>query len=322
MTLSESGTALTVIQPNYNHAKYLPIALEALLAQVRSADETIFIDDGSTDDSVAVIEAFLPRFKNARLVRNAQNQGVVRNMNLGLKLAKGAVVHFAASDDITYPSFFAKGIALLEAYPQAALFSARSDTIDGAGQSQGPLATPVPLPRPGYISPELAARLLMRDDGWFMGNASLFRREALLAAGGAPEELGAFSDGYVSRYLALKHGACFSPEVLCAWRRIEGGMAWSLASSAERSEQLAKLVERRIADAGEIFPAGYAARWRGRHLFGSHRFVLREQRRSARANGIWPYFRALAREAIMTAALFAWLRPRDFVPVVRRRLGF
>lgn len=309
---------LTVIQPNYNHARYLPIALEALLAQTRPADETIFIDDASTDDSVAVIKSFLPRFRNARLVCNPANQGVVRNMNIGLEMARGTVVHFAASDDITYPTFFAKGMALLEAYPQAALFSARSDTLDAAGNCHGPLPTPMPLSEPGYITPGLAAYHLMRDDSWFMGNASLFRRAPLLAAGGAPEDLGAFCDGYISRFLALKYGACFSPEVLCAWRRVEGGMAWSLAVDTQRSDELAALVERRMAEAADVFPPDYARRWRGRHVFGARRFALVQERR--RAHGALPYLKAIVREVVMIVVLFAWLRPRDLVPVVQRRL--
>ena len=48
--------SLSVVLPNYNHAKLIGRALAALLAQKRAADEIIVIDDGSTDDSVAVIE--------------------------------------------------------------------------------------------------------------------------------------------------------------------------------------------------------------------------------------------------------------------------
>ncbi len=109
---------LSLVLTNYNHAHYLPEALAALAAQSRPADEAIFIDDASTDDSVEILETFLPRFKNARLVRNPKNRGVVANMNVGLEMARGSAIHFAASDDRTYPDFFAKGMALLEAHPR------------------------------------------------------------------------------------------------------------------------------------------------------------------------------------------------------------
>lgn len=312
---------LSLVLTNYNHAHYLPEALEALASQSRPADEAIFIDDASSDDSVAILERFLPRFKNAQLVRNPNNRGVVPNMNVGLGMARGDFIHFAASDDRTYPRFFEKGMALLGAHPQAGLFSARSDILDEHGRCHGPLPTPVPLGEPGFITPAEAARFLLEDDGWFMGNASLFSRLALLDAGGFPEALHAFTDGYVSRLLALRHGACFSPEVLCAWRRLEGGVAWSQAVDLDKTLRMIALVEQKMAEAGSTFPAGYAQRWKGRHLFSTRRFGLIQERRRACASGTLPCLVARLRETAMTAWLFLRLRPQDLLTVARRRLG-
>ncbi len=78
---------LTAVLPNYNHAEYLPHALNALLAQTRPADELIVIDDASTDNSVAIIEGYLARHPNIRFVRNAGNLGTVSNINRGLEMA-------------------------------------------------------------------------------------------------------------------------------------------------------------------------------------------------------------------------------------------
>ncbi len=79
---------LTVIVPNFNHSRFLGQALGALAGQTRPPDEVIVIDDASTDDSITVIEAWLPKLPNARLLRNRTNLGVVRNMNIGLELAR------------------------------------------------------------------------------------------------------------------------------------------------------------------------------------------------------------------------------------------
>jgi hypothetical protein len=75
----------------------------------------------------------------------------------------------------------------------------------------------------------------MRDESWFTGNATIFRRSALLSVGGFPEELGAFTDGYVSRLLTVKYGSCYTPEVLVAWRQMEGGLAWACAEDGIRA---------------------------------------------------------------------------------------
>src|ERR1700722_5047191 len=110
------AAVLTVVLSNFNHARFLPAALDALAQQLRPADELLIIDDSSTDDSVAVITACLLRLANARLHRNPANQGVIRNMNDGLRQAQGDLVYFAAADDVTYPNLFAEGVALLEAF--------------------------------------------------------------------------------------------------------------------------------------------------------------------------------------------------------------
>jgi glycosyltransferase involved in cell wall biosynthesis len=313
-------TMLSVVIPSYNHGIYLRAALEALLSQTRSADEIIVIDDASTDDSVAVASSFLDRHPNFRFVRNCRNLGCVATLNRGLALAHGSIVYFGAADDLTEPTLFARGVALLEAYPQAALFSARSYVISAAGQDLGVIPTPIPLPAPGFIDRAAAARVLMREDGWFMGNTTLYRRAPLLSLEGFPEDLGSFTDGYVSRVLALGHGACFSPEVLAAWRRLKGGFAWSHTVDRERLVQLTEAARRRMTEPKSAFPAGYAERWQRRYEFGAQRFGLIERRRQAAARGIAAQLAAAVRESALTAWLFLRLRPWDLLPVVRRRL--
>jgi glycosyltransferase involved in cell wall biosynthesis len=112
---------LTTIVPNFNHAEFLPESLSSLIAQARPADELIVIDDNSKDSSVDVISSFLPRHPNARLIRNARNQGCNANLNDGLKIARGDFVHFAAADDLLDANLYAKGVAMLEKYREAKL---------------------------------------------------------------------------------------------------------------------------------------------------------------------------------------------------------
>lgn len=312
---------LSVILTNYNHARFLPAALDALFAQTRPADELIIIDDASTDHSIEVIAPFLERCAAARLVRNPVNLGCQPNLNRAIAMVRGDIVYFAAADDVTYPRLFERGISLLAAHPQAGLMSARSDIMAENGQIIHVLATPMPLSEPGFIPPEAAARLLMRDDGWFTGNTTLYRREFLAAAGGFREELESFADGYVSRILALRHGACFSPEILGAWRRLEGGMAWSQTFDFARARQLVAVAERCMIEDADLLPAGYRRRWARRYIFGARRFALSQSRRKARADRPGEAVWALLREIVLSLWWFLVLRPWDAVPVARRRLS-
>ena len=312
---------LSVVLTSYNYARFLPAALGALAAQTRPPDELIVIDDRSSDGSVPIIASLLGRFANARLVQNERNLGPIANLNRGLELARGDVVYFAAADDIAYPRLLARGIELLEAHPAAALFSARSDVIDDAGRVTGRLATPAPLRAAGFIAPEAVARQLMRDDNWLLGNTTLYRREPLLAAGGFPAELGSFCDGYVSRLLAARHGACYSPEVLGAWRRHAGGYAWSQTADFGEAQRLVAVVGRRMERDRDAFPPGYKRRWACRHLFGARRFALARQHEAARARGFAAGSWARLRQIALTLGLFVAYRPWDAVPVARRHLS-
>jgi glycosyltransferase involved in cell wall biosynthesis len=311
---------LTVVLPNFNHARFLPFSLGALLAQTRPADEVIIIDDVSTDDSIAVIESFLPRLPNHKLLRNEINIGTAGNMNIGLELAHGSEIVFVAADDVIYPTFFERLLALLQSYPQAAFASARTDLIDVAGSSLGPLRCPAPLVRPGYIDPRTAAAFLMRDEAWFTGNATIFRRQPLIELGGFPEELASFTDGFTSRLLAVKYGVCYTPEILAAWRQLQTGMALSYMSDISQVRQVTKLAADRMRENGRYFVPGYPERWKRRALFSARLLALSNARRRAKSKGWWRYMLALAREVVLGACLFARLRPQDTFTVLRRRL--
>ena len=316
-----SALDLTVVLTNRNHGHFLPQSLAALLGQTRPADEIIAIDDVSDDDSVAVMTRMLAGCAAARTVRNETHLGTVRSLNRGLTMARGEVVFFMAADDVTYPTLFATGMAALEAYPRSALFSARSHWIDAVGRSGGILPTPVPLRGCGYLSPNVAASFLMREGSWLMGNTTLYRRNMLMAAGGFPEELGSFTDGYISQALALTHGACFSPDVLGAWRRVEGGYSWSLAANPREAKRVADRAVALMSSAGSPFPVGYAERWYRRFLFGIQRFALRQARRKTEG-GMLGQAAGIATELAKTLRLMLALRPGDIVAVARRRLYY
>jgi glycosyltransferase involved in cell wall biosynthesis len=309
------GLTVTVVLTNYNHSRYLRESLGSLFSQTRPADEYIIIDDASTDDSVAVIRELISRIPQANLVQNPENIGCVAGMNKGLSMAKGDIVFFAAADDLFYPALLETGVGLLEVYPQAAIFSARSDLVDATGLNKGRFHSPQPLTVAGFLDATIALGHMLRDDGWFMGNTALYRRSALLAEGKFDEKLGSFADGYMCRLLALKYGACFAPETLAGWRRLEGGMAWSQAMNTAQATDFISLVEARMAGTEGLFPAQYIYRWRRRYLFGGRRFALR-QHDSVHSGPSGCVKRTFDHLRILW--LFLALRPWDISVVLRR----
>jgi glycosyltransferase involved in cell wall biosynthesis len=85
MTVRRPATVAIVLS-NYNHARYLPESLAAICGQTRPAGEILIIDDGSTDDSVAVIEDFARREPAIRVLRNERNLGLQASIARALPL--------------------------------------------------------------------------------------------------------------------------------------------------------------------------------------------------------------------------------------------
>ena len=100
--LPQASYAISVIIPLYNTAEYIGECLESLLIQTFQDFEVIVVDDCSTDNSVAIVESYRPKF-NGRLTltkteKNSGGGGYVPR-NVGFKLAKGKYVYFADADD-------------------------------------------------------------------------------------------------------------------------------------------------------------------------------------------------------------------------------
>jgi glycosyltransferase involved in cell wall biosynthesis len=104
---------LSVVLPVFNGASFLAAAIDSVLAQTRRADEVIAIDDGSTDDSRAI----LARYPPIRVVSQA-NAGCAAARNAGGALASGDAIAFVDQDDIQCVDRFARQIDALRADPR------------------------------------------------------------------------------------------------------------------------------------------------------------------------------------------------------------
>ncbi|HCS93965.1 MAG TPA: hypothetical protein DIW15_04575 [Bavariicoccus seileri] len=95
---------ISIIVPVYNVDKYLDSFFSSLDSQTRNDFEVIFIDDGSSDDSLKKIQEYSFSRKNVTFYSQT-NSGVGAARNLGLYAAKGEYVYFADPDDIVYSDF-------------------------------------------------------------------------------------------------------------------------------------------------------------------------------------------------------------------------
>ena len=131
---------LAVIIPSYNHARYLPAALDSVLAQTRPADRIIVIDDGSQDDSPALLRSYASRGVE---VHARENRGAHATINelIALAAADCDLISILNSDDHYHPHRFAQCLPLLEAQPHCQVVTSGLHIID---QHDAPLSPSEP----------------------------------------------------------------------------------------------------------------------------------------------------------------------------------
>ena len=131
-TVPTGGGKVSVIIPNYNYSRYLPERLRSILSQTRKPDEIIFLDDNSTDDSIAIAAEILGGDNvEYTILSNEKNLGVFRQWTKGLQLAKGDWIWIAEADDSCEEEFLER--MLSRARANVNLVYAQSTIIDESG---------------------------------------------------------------------------------------------------------------------------------------------------------------------------------------------
>jgi glycosyltransferase involved in cell wall biosynthesis len=210
---------LSVILPNFNHGGLIARALRALLDQTPVASEIIVVDDGSTDNSVEVVEALQRQYASIRLIRNGTNRGIIASVKTALEVATGEYLLFAASDDFVLPGLFSHALEGLTAYPRAAFFCASVALLDSHNRVRGVRPVTVPRRGGGYVSPVDVRRVIRKTDFWVLGTSTVYRRRLLADIGYFDASLGSLGDVLANRLLAFRHGFYFDPAVLAAYNK-------------------------------------------------------------------------------------------------------
>src|SRR3954453_17344768 len=132
---------LTVLLPAHNTAAYLAEAVRSVLAQTFRDFELLVIDDGSTDDTLAVARE-LERSDGRIRVLTQPNAGIAHTMNRGIDLARGAWGACMHGDDVMLPTPLERQLAFLHDNPDVDVASALVYLVDGRGRRIGAQRSP------------------------------------------------------------------------------------------------------------------------------------------------------------------------------------
>lgn len=173
---------ISVIIPTYNRAYLVKDAINSVLSQTYQEFEILVVDDGSTDDTVKVVNSFQDERIKYIYQENSGKPSVVRNK--GIKEAKGDFIAFLDSDDLWHPEMLEKHINILKDNPDIGFSTNWSlyQTFDGKELFQKKCLA--------HNQKEYLEYMLLDPDKAYTGTgSSLIRKEILQKAGLFDEEM-------------------------------------------------------------------------------------------------------------------------------------
>lgn len=198
---------VSVVIPAYNYGRFLKRAIDSVLTQTYPHRECIVIDDGSDDDTPAVIASYGDRIRSVRTNR----VGLSRARNTGIELARGTLVAFLDADDWWRPEKLAVQTAFLAAHPDVALVGCGIAVVEPDGRLRGEFPAARAQAR-GSRSLQLLATRRFRISG--SGSGAVIRRHVLQEVGLFDPGLPAAEDWDLWLRVAARYPVDNVPEVL------------------------------------------------------------------------------------------------------------
>jgi glycosyltransferase involved in cell wall biosynthesis len=156
--------------PVRDGGRYIVAALESALAQTDPDLEVVVVDDGSSDDTAALVEGVQTRDARVRLLRLTRGSGLVDALNFGLEQARGDFVARLDADDLAMPDRLEQQLSFLDANPGVAVVGSALDLVDGRGTHVGRVDHPT---EPGTV------RLRLIQGNVLAHSAVVIRRDRL-----------------------------------------------------------------------------------------------------------------------------------------------
>jgi len=184
--MSSHEPRVSILMGTWNRARLLPAAVRSIQNQSFKDWELIIADDGSTDETPQVVQGLKMEDERIRYVRNPRNQGISKNYNTGLRLAKGEYVAMIDDDDPWIgENKLARQVKFLDEHPNYVGCGGGVIVVDPAGKpfdtAHGkPFDTAHGKELYRYFKPQTDAeiRKLMLFGNPMANSTTLFRRAA------------------------------------------------------------------------------------------------------------------------------------------------
>ena len=201
-----------IIIPAYNAARYLPIAIDSVMAQTFEDWRIILVDDGSTDDTADVVAPYVDRLGQKLKYIKQVNRGLPAARNVAMANSSAEFLALLDADDVWLPCRLSESLKCFEGRPQVGIaygFNARVDVegrvIDTFNRRQ--------KHGEGRIAPYIYMRKV-----YLNCPTVTFRRKCVDEVGPFDENLRATEDRDLWFRIALRYEVAFVPKVIAHYR--------------------------------------------------------------------------------------------------------
>ena len=250
---------ITVLCAVFNGEDFLKEAIDSILNQTFTDFEFIIIDDGSTDTSYHILKSYSD--KRIRLIKNKENIGLTRSLNIGLGLARGKYIARQDCDDISLKSRFEKQFNFLELNPSFLLVGCQAIIINENGKK---IKSPFGWDKPITVQ---EIRWWGLFDNPFIHSAVMFRKKDIINKfDGYNEKYRTSQDFELWSQLIFKNKCANLNDSLLKFRYHENSIASNYSKS--NLSNIAKIIEKNILKGtGHAPPIEFVNSWM--HLFNS-----------------------------------------------------
>ncbi len=223
---------VTVVIPAYNHAGYLAQAVRSVLDQDYANLELIVINDGSTDDTAAVLAGLDGDFR----WYTQPNSGQSATLTRGWSEARGEILGYLSADDVLDPSAVRLSVAPLVASPDLVATYPDFNLIDPASAVVRPVRTP-----------DFDYQAMLADVICPMGPGAFFRRSAYLRAGPWSPDYRQMPDYDFWLRMGLTGRISRIPKILAGFRVHEGSQTYSVTTE-QRADEPIRIIDGLLAN--------------------------------------------------------------------------
>jgi len=125
---------VSVVMPVKDAGNFLVESIESVINQTVNSWEMIVVNDGSRDETAAILSKFARKDKRIRIIDHARSRGIAKSLNEAIKLTRGKYVARMDGDDVSYPARFADQVEYLEKHRKVVAVGGQVVMIDGESQ--------------------------------------------------------------------------------------------------------------------------------------------------------------------------------------------